>query len=108
MAYTWLILRNTSQPSQKMRQEIQSDLKRELPNLGQFLVLSVLLAILTNMDIVLAPAFFDKETAGIYAGVSVLAKFMMFVIGAIDTVYYPRLSGESNISIFRKQALQAG
>lgn len=64
-----------------------------------FFFSSLLLAILMNMDILLAKHFFDFEQAWIYAWISVIAKFLVFVGMSIELVYYPDLVRKKNISL---------
>lgn len=101
IGYVWWILRKIPDGHPEFQNEIERDFKNELPNLMQFFILSVLLAVMMNMDIILATRFFEKEMAGGYAAVSVLAKFIMFIIGAIDTVYYPKVAGAKDPALFR-------
>lgn len=108
IGYAWYILKNIPPADQSTEKQIQRDLKQEIPNLFQFFLLSVLLAVMMNMDIILATYFLDKEIAGAYAAISVLAKFIVFIIGAIDMVYYPKITWETDAKILQKNIFQAG
>lgn len=101
LGYVWWTLRKVSGGHPEFQEGIERDFRKELPNLLQFFILSVLLAVMMNMDIILATSFFEKEVAGAYAAISVLAKFIMFVIGAIDTVYYPKVTGTKEPHLMR-------
>ncbi len=57
----------------------------------QYLFTSILIALLMNIDILIVKNMFEWETAGYYAAVSVLAKFLVFLWLSIETVYYPQL-----------------
>jgi len=48
-----------------------------------------------NIDILIVKNMFNAETAGYYAAVSVLAKFLVFLGLSIETVYYPQLVKET-------------
>lgn len=48
-----------------------------------------------NIDILIVKNMFDGETAGYYAAISVLAKFLVFLGLSIETVYYPQLVKET-------------
>lgn len=49
-----------------------------------------------NSDIIIAKNIFDETTAGGYAALSVIAKFVVFVGAAIETVYYPKITQHSS------------
>ncbi len=61
----------------------------------QYLFTSILIALFMNIDILIVKNIFDGETAGYYAAISVLAKFLVFLGLSIETVYYPQLVKES-------------
>ena len=39
---------------------------------------------------------FDAQQAGIYGGIAVVGKFIIYVLAAIETVYYPKLTQYSS------------
>lgn len=53
-----------------------------------YLLVSLFFALFMNIDIILAKNIFSAEQAWIYAGVSVLWKFLIFMFLSIETVYY--------------------
>ena len=57
----------------------------------QYLFTSIIIALLMNIDILIVKNMFGWETAGYYAAVSVVAKFLVFLWLSIETVYYPQL-----------------
>ena len=57
----------------------------------QYLYTSIVMALLMNIDILLIKNIFDGEQAGYYAGISIIAKFLVFLWLSIETVYYPQL-----------------
>jgi O-antigen/teichoic acid export membrane protein len=54
-----------------------------------------------NLDIIFAKNLFDAETAGTYAGISVVAKFLIFLGGSVETVYYPQIMERKKESVPR-------
>ena len=78
----------------KLEQEIITDFKSQKKQIFQFFLSSIILAILMNIDIIFAKHLFEPETAWTYAGISIIAKFLVFVGMSIETVYYPVLVSE--------------
>jgi len=66
-----------------------------ISNLKYFFFASIILTLFQNIDILIVKNMFDGETAGYYAAISVLAKFLVFLGLSIETVYYPQLVKES-------------
>jgi len=64
---------------------------KNIHNLKYFFIASIILTIFQNIDILIVKNMFDWETAGYYAAVSVVAKFLVFLWLSIETVYYPQL-----------------
>ncbi len=60
--------------------------------LFHFFLLTFLLALFQNLDLILVNRFFVADVAGKYALVSVIMKFVIFIALSVETVYYPRLS----------------
>lgn len=77
-------------------QSLTQDFIDQLTNVGQMLGLVLLLAFFMNGDVILARNLFDPQSAGIYGGVAIVGKFVMFVAGAIETVYYPKITQHSS------------
>jgi len=50
-----------------------------------------LLSLYMNLDIIIAKSLFENDIAGMYAGVSVISKFLIFLGSTIETVYYPQI-----------------
>lgn len=65
----------------------------------QYVYTSILIALLMNIDILIVKNIFDWEQAWYYAGVSVIAKFLIFLWFSIETVYYPQLVKEKTLPI---------
>lgn len=57
-----------------------------------FFLLTFLLALLQNMDLILVNRFFPGDIAGKYALVSVIMKFVIFLAASVEIVYYPKLA----------------
>ena len=77
------------------QKQILSSFLSQKKQILQYLFTSVLIALLMNIDILIVKNMFDAETAGYYAAVSVLAKFLVFLWLSIETVYYPQLVKET-------------
>ncbi len=77
-----------------VKQQILSSFLSQKKQILQYLFTSVLIALFMNIDILIVKNMFDGETAGYYAAVSVLAKFLVFLGLSIETVYYPQLVKE--------------
>jgi hypothetical protein len=71
------------------QKSIYSDFKKELPSLSMFVGASISIILLSNMDIIIAQHLFPGTIAGYYVAVSIVAKFLVFLWWAIETVYYP-------------------
>jgi len=77
--------------------QIIQDFKKQKIQILQFFLSSIILALLMNIDILFAKHFFSSEIAGTYAGISIIAKFLVFVGMSIETVYYPVLTEKKKI-----------
>lgn len=55
-----------------------------------------------NADILFAKHFYSPEAAGIYAGVAVLAKFLIFFLLSIETVYYGQIMEHTKMNLPKK------
>jgi hypothetical protein len=49
-----------------------------------------------NSDLIMVRNLFDAQQAGIYGGIAVVGKFIIYVLAAIETVYYPKLTQYSS------------
>jgi O-antigen/teichoic acid export membrane protein len=54
----------------------------------RYITATALFTFFMNADILFAKHFYSPDAAGIYAGVAVLAKFLIFFLLSIETVYY--------------------
>ena len=59
-------------------------------------LLALLLAFFMNSDLIMVRNLFDAQQAGIYGGIAVVGKFIIYVLAAIETVYYPKLTQYSS------------
>jgi len=71
----------------------------------QYLFTSILIALFMNIDILIVKNMFSPETAGYYAAISVLAKFLVFLWLSIETVYYPQLVKEKVFPIYQLMSI---
>jgi O-antigen/teichoic acid export membrane protein len=67
------------------------DFKNSKKDILNFFFVSLFFAILMNIDVILAKNLFDETTAWIYAWLSVLGKFLIFLLLSIETVYYGQI-----------------
>lgn len=70
---------------------LDQTLLKEIKNLISMLVMVFLLSLFMNGDVILVRNLFDAKSAGIYGGVAVIGKFIIFLAAAIETVYYPKI-----------------
>ncbi len=68
--------------------ELLQDFRKNKKSIMNYLLVSLFFALFMNIDIILAKNIFSAEQAWIYAGVSVLWKFLIFMFLSIETVYY--------------------
>ena len=76
---------------ERVIKELKTDFKKDYKDILHSFLLIVCLAFYMNLDIILAKNLFSWEMAWIYAGVSVLFKFLIFLWWTIETVYYPQI-----------------
>lgn len=77
--------------------QIKLDFLKQKRQIVHFLFSAIILALFMNLDILFAKHFFDSETAWIYAWISVIAKFLVFVWTSIETVYFPILTSQDKL-----------
>ena len=68
-----------------------SDFIQDKQSIFHFFLVSLLFAFLMNCDVLFARNIFDAHMAGIYAGISILGKFLIFALLSIETVYYGQI-----------------
>jgi len=79
---------------QELVSSSETFLFHDLKNLKYFFIASIILTLFQNIDILIVKNIFDGATAGYYAAISVIAKFLVFLWLSIETVYYPQLVKE--------------
>lgn len=70
---------------------IKKDFKKDYKDIFYSFLLIFVLSLYMNLDIILAKNLFSNEMAWMYAWVSVIAKFLIFLWWTIETVYYPQI-----------------
>lgn len=55
------------------------------------MLVSFFFAFFFNIDVIFAKHLFSEELVGVYAGISVLGKFLVFLLLSIETVYYSEI-----------------
>lgn len=90
----WLSTRNIAeqQPTHDTEIRIVDDFRSHLPPITFFASVAVVSMLLSQIDIFVVQHKYFGDEAGIYVAVSVLAKFIFFLAGSVETVYYPQLS----------------
>ena len=88
---------------------IRSLLKYSIP--ASFIIIPT--SFLINMDIVIAKKIFDPNTAGIFAGISIIGKAIFYGISGISIILFPLISekvakGQDASKIFIKALLVIG
>jgi O-antigen/teichoic acid export membrane protein len=63
---------------------------------------TLFLALLSNLDVLLAKYFLDSYTAGSYGAISTLGKIVLFATGAFVTVMLPLVSKSQDTNTFYK------
>jgi len=61
----------------------------ELKYAGLVLISSLAITLLSSIDIFVVKHYFDPQTAGVYAGISTVAKIIFFLTGSISQVLLP-------------------
>lgn len=72
------------------------------------LTANLLLAIITNMDVIFAKYYLPSSEAGMYAAASTLAKIILFATGAIITAMFPKVSDMNEKKKQTKSILRNG
>lgn len=60
-----------------------------------FLIITLSLNMMINLDIILVKHFFDARTAGDYVALSTVGKIIFYIVGPLITVMFPLISSRS-------------
>lgn len=71
--------------------ELLRDFRKNKKSIFNYLLVSLFFALFMNIDVILAKNIFSPWEAGIYAGIGVLWKFLIFMFLSIETVYYGQI-----------------
>jgi O-antigen/teichoic acid export membrane protein len=88
--YIYKLFYNTK-TDREIIEVVKKDFKKEKKDILYSVILVFLLSIYMNIDILIAKNLFDNNTAWIYAWISIIAKFIIFIGASIETVYYPQI-----------------
>ncbi len=80
-------------------QNLLWDFWNQKKEIGNFVLVSFFFAFFFNIDVIFAKHLFSEEVAGIYAGISVLGKFLVFLLLSIETVYYSEITSQSKENV---------
>lgn len=64
------------------------DFSQNKSEILHFFLVSFFFAVLMNADVIIVRNIFSAEEAGIYSGIAVLWKFLIFLLLSIETVYF--------------------
>lgn len=99
--YFFIKNKNSFFPNNKniscIKDNIKKDFKKQKAQILHFFISSFILALLMNIDILFAKHFFESESAWIYAWISIIAKFLVFIGMSIETVYYPVITSAKHL-----------
>lgn len=70
----------------------------ESGKLSLFFLVTIVIVLLQNIDILLVKYLFSLSDVALYASVSVITKFAIFIIAILETVYSPSLVDEKMIN----------
>ena len=82
-----LVYEKKSIPIYRIKQIFLENFK----NLFQYFLITLIVILLANIDILIVKNLYTPEQAWDYAAISVLAKFLLFLGWAIESVYYPQI-----------------
>ena len=89
LSYLFKYFKNT--PQKWNLKDLLWDFKNNKREIINFFFVSLFFAIFMNIDVILAKNIFDDKVAWIYAWLSVLGKFLIFLLLSIETVYYSQI-----------------
>ncbi len=71
--------------------ELRRELIKNRWEIFHFFLMSFVFAFFMNIDVILAKNLFSWELSGIYAAITVLWKFLIFLLLSIETVYFGQI-----------------
>ena len=71
-----------------------------------FVIGSVVFTFLMNADVLLVKNLYSPDIAGVYAGVAVLGKFLVFLLMSLETVYYGQIMEHTQTVVPRRLILE--
>ncbi len=71
--------------------ELFTDFKKNKKDIINFFFVSAFFTIFMNIDVILAKNIFNETNAWIYAWISILWKFLIFLLLSVETVYYSQI-----------------
>ncbi len=96
----------TSRFDMEMRENIPINPVSTSSHLSTFFLATIVLVLLQNVDILLVKYLFPITDVALYASVSVITKFAIFIIAILETVYMPTLVDKKNVSEKRMALIQ--
>jgi len=97
LIYVFSLFKNIE--SKSNYKQLLADFYRDKKSIISFFLVSLFFAIFMNIDLLLAKNIFTWEISGAYASLSVLAKFLIFLLLSIETVYYGQIMETKNINL---------
>lgn len=86
-------------PDLEKEYNITSDIKKWKNEIINFFLVSLFFAILMNIDVILVKNIFSADIAGWYAWISILWKFLIFLMLSIETVYYGQIMEHKKVKV---------
>ena len=80
-----------SYTSSGTNKELVSDFQKNKKAILHFFLVNIFFAFLMNWDMLLARNLLDPHMAWIYAGISIIGKFLIFALLSVETVYYGQI-----------------
>ncbi len=88
----WYLLKYFKNIKQEWKlNNLLADFNKNKVEIINFFFVSLFFAVLMNIDTILAKNIFDDKTAWIYAWLSILWKFLIFLLLSVETVYYSQI-----------------
>ncbi|GAC1310237.1 MAG: oligosaccharide flippase family protein [Vulcanimicrobiaceae bacterium] len=81
------------------------DMRRLVKTMAGISLATVLLASISNVDVLVVKHFADPTTAGLYGALALSGKILLFLAGFVPTIVLPKatrraLAGESSVGVF--------
>lgn len=109
LAFVFYKTKNELRPGFKIDKKLKNriNINQEIKFGGLVFVVMGCLAFLSSGDVTIVKHYFDPETAGLYSGISAIAKIIFFVTGPIVGVLLPAVKINAKYGENRKTLIKA-